>query len=125
MTKLIMFVGCKAHDRNVNYTSLLHTHLVYIHTTLTSTTHQKTITIMATPPETTGCSAYNRLDERFNQSFESYGKLCQDGELGKHPGMYVRHQYYDEMKPALNTLQIIFVVESSVQWQPLRHSLEI
>ncbi len=57
-----------------------------------------------TGPAITGCSAYDRLNDQLTQSYVSYKKLCQDGELGKHPGMYVRHQYYDdETKPAKHT----------------------
>ena len=69
---------------------------------------------------TKGCSAYNRLNERLSQSYASYKKHCQDGELGKHPDMYVPNpDCNDEMKPAEHThLQIIFV-----QWQPLKHLL--
>ncbi len=72
---------------------------------------------MATPQETIGCSAYDRLDQSLKQSYKSYGKLRQDGELSqlvkkhvpklgetKPDDMYVPHHYYDdEMKPAEHT----------------------
>ena len=72
------------------------------------------------------CEAYKRLDERLSQSYESYRRLRQDGKLGQDSDMYETNTDCDnEMKPSIVLLQIIFVVESSVQWQPLKRSLKI
>ena len=87
-------------DCNVNYinTSLLHQHLVYKHTTLTLSTTLEHDKLMATV-----CEAYKRLDDNLKRSCKSYGLLCQDGDLGKQPGMYVDHDEYKEKKPADHT----------------------
>ena len=62
----------------------------------------------ATGSVKTGCSAFDDLNERLSQSYVSYGKLCQDGELGKHPGMYVSNlDCNNEMKPAEHTSDYI------------------
>ncbi len=63
---------------------------------------------MATEPVKTGCFAYDDLNTRLRQSYVSYKKLCQDGELGKLPGMYVPNpDCNDEKKPAEHTSDYI------------------
>ena len=59
---------------------------------------------MATGSVKTGCSAFDDLNEHLSQSYVSYGKLCQDEELGKHPDMYESNlDCNNEMKPADHT----------------------
>ena len=88
-------------DRNVNYinTSLLHQHFVYKHKTLTLSENNNKMDVSIDK-----CLAYDRLDKHIKQSYVSYGKLCETGELGHIRGMYEPHQCYnDEMKPAKHT----------------------
>ena len=68
-------------------------------------TRRYIIMAMATVPVKTGCSAYDDLNTRLRQSYVSYGKLIrQDGELGKHPGMYVLNpDCINEEMPAEHT----------------------
>ena len=86
----------RPHDHNVNYTSLLHQHTVYKHTTLTLSTTpvgnngNRTIPIMA-------CSAFVNFEREISELYKCYSDFSQTGSLGK----YVDHPVYkNEKKPS-------------------------